>query len=575
MKVDEKDLRKILVGGDLVDEEDFDEAVEIAERTDRDLSNVLLEKNLIEEDDLAQLVADYFDIPFVAVGGLRIPRNILDLIPEELARKELLIPFRKDGRSLQVAMSNPTDLKAVGLVRKKSGMAVKPFYASDRQIRKALKQYRKGLRQEFEKIIEENIKQAKRSGEDSEGGKSLPVVKVVDTLMDYAISEDASDIHIEPFREKVLVRYRIDGVLQDMLVFPKEVDKALVARIKIMANLAIDEHRKSQDGRFQYGEEGERYSIRVSIMPVFFGEKVVMRLLSEEARDFSLQELGLTGESLETVKTAMEMSHGMILATGPTGSGKTTTLYSMINELNVEGVNIATIEDPIEYSMDRVNQTQVNVKAGVTFASGLRSLLRQDPDIMMVGEIRDEETAEMAIHSALTGHLVFSTLHTNNAAGTLPRLLDMGVPSFLVASVVKVAIAQRLARRLCFNCISSYKLSDKQYKALSQRVDIKKATQVLRAAGVLGSRSTIKSTRFYIGEGCDQCGETGYRGRVGLYEVLEVDDKIRELILSRADEVSINKVAVQNGMMTMLQDGIQKAIEGMISLEEVLRVTQE
>lgn len=575
MKVEEKDLEKILVEGGLIEAEDFAEAAEIADRTDEDLSQVLLQKNLIDEDDLAQLVADYFKIPFVAVGSLKIPRDILELVPEDLARKELLVPFRKDGRALRVAMSNPKDIKVLGLIQKKSGLTVKPFYASTRQIRKALKQYRKGLREEFEKIISENIREAKDVGEDDEGGKSLPVVKVIDTLLDYAISEDASDIHIEPFRDKVLVRYRIDGVLQDRLVFPPEVDKALVARVKIMANLAIDEHRKPQDGRFQYGEEGERYSLRVSIMPVYFGEKVVMRLLAEEAREFSLQELGLTGESLEKVKAAMEMTHGMMLATGPTGSGKTTTLYSMINELNVEGVNIATIEDPIEYSIDRVNQTQVNVKAGVTFARGLRSLLRQDPDIIMVGEIRDEETAEMAVHSALTGHLVFSTLHTNNAAGTLPRLLDMGVPAFLVASVVRVAIAQRLVRRICFSCIRSYKLTDKQYKALSSRIDIKKATQALRSTGVLGKSSTIKSTRFYEGAGCEQCGGTGYRGRIGLFEVLEVDDKIRDMVLARSDEVSISKAAVERGMMTMMENGLQKAIEGVTSLEEVLRVTQE
>ena len=411
--------------------------------------------------------------------------------------------------------------------------------------------------------------------------KDVPVIRVVDTLLEYAIFEGASDIHIEPAEKSVIVRYRIDGILRDAMNLPKELQDGMLARIKILANLKLDEHRLPQDGRFKIENKDYKISFRVSLIPVYDGEKVVMRLLDESQKALSLEGLGLQKKALEIVKKNLKKPNGMNLVTGPTGSGKTTTLYTMMDILNTPGVNIATTEDPIEYRMPRVNQSQVQPKIGFTFAAGLRALLRQDPDIIMVGEIRDKETATIAINAAMTGHLVLSTLHTNDAPSTLPRLLDMGIEPFLVSTTVNLILAQRLLRKICQNCITSYTLTEKEVAQLEKdsEIDIGKITQMLTE-----SKETTKkidkskgfgSILFFKGKGCNKCGGLGYKGRIGIYEVLDMSDEIKEMVSTRADADEIKAKAIESGMLTMLEDGFLKAKAGVTTIEEVLRVTKE
>ena len=406
--------------------------------------------------------------------------------------------------------------------------------------------------------------------------QDLPIVRIVDTLLEYAIFEGASDIHIEPTEKDVVIRYRVDGVLRDVMRLPKSIQPGLIARIKILANLKIDEHRLPQDGRFKITTSDYKISFRVSIIPVFDGEKVVLRLLNESAEVLSLEQLGLQLKALELIKLNIKKPHGIILVTGPTGSGKTTTLYTLINLLNKPDVNISTIEDPIEYRMPRINQSQVNPKIGYTFAVGLRALLRQDPNIVMVGEIRDNETAEIAAHAAMTGHLVLSTLHTNDASTTPPRLLEMDIAPFILASTINVIIAQRLVRKICLNCIQSYTLTKKAVEDIEKRFNLKRMLEVLEREGIiLSAKTPIDSLLFYRGKGCKQCNNTGYKGRIGIYEVLQVDTKIQNLILSRATTDEVRKAAEEQNMLTMQQDGFIKAKNGITTIEEVLRVTKE
>jgi len=406
--------------------------------------------------------------------------------------------------------------------------------------------------------------------------KELPVVKIVDTFLEYAIYENASDIHIEPLEDEIIVRYRVDGILKDVMNLPKKILPGVVARLKVLSNLKIDEHRLPQDGRFKIENEEYKLSFRVSIIPVFNGEKVVMRLLFESAKPLSLEALGLRRDALKVVKLNINRPHGLILSTGPTGSGKTTSLYSVLNILNTPEVNICTIEDPIEYHMPRINQSQVAPKIGYTFANGLRSLLRQDPDIIMVGEIRDSETAEMAIHSSLTGHLVLSTLHTNDASGAIPRLIDMKIEPFLVASTLNVVIAQRLVRKICSNCIESYYLDRATLSNLEGQVNFKKILEIMAREGAIASAKIEPDTLlFYRGRGCSQCNDTGYRGRLGIFEVLEVNEAIQILIAKKASGEEIGRQAVSDGMVRIIEDGFYKAKMGLTTIEEILRVTKE
>lgn len=553
-------LREIILKSGFVKPADFDAAVKSATELGKTLTDVLIYRGLISDEVLGQLIAEHYRVPHVNLRHKVIPNQILTLIPEEATTSFRIIPFQLDGSELSLAMEDPGDLEAREFVKRKTGMKLKIYYVTAPDLDQALGQYKRNIQDIFTKIIEENVlKSSFQKGADvAKLAADLPVIKILDTILEFASAEGASDIHFEATEAGFLIRFRIDGVLRDILDIPKNIHPAIVARIKILSQLKIDEHRIPHDGRFKFKIKDSFIALRVSILPAFFGENIVLRILQESARPLSLEELGLTSRNLELVKTNIKKPHGMMLVTGPTGSGKTTTLYSVLNILNTTEVKICTIEDPIEYGIKRVNQIQINPAAGLTFAAGLRSLLRHDPDIIMVGEIRDRETAEMAIHSSLTGHLVLSTLHTNDAAGAIPRFLDMGAEGFLVASTVNLVIAQRLVRKICTSCIEAYKPSSETLTYLQKFV-----------------KSEELAHNFYRGKGCEECGKKGYKGRVGIFEVLEVNEPLRELIIKRVAAEEIEKEAIKNGMVPLVRDGIYKASGGITTIEEVLRVVRE
>lgn len=583
MRIENKQLRDFLLDSGLVSKADLEEAFKEAEGSNEQLGNILLKKNLINEIELRKLYAYILGIPFVDLVKETVPADILQTVPEPIAKKYNIIAFEKSGRDLKVAMLNPEDLQTIDFIKKKTGLKITPCLTSEESIKSVLRQYEKSLKAEFGDIIEKSSREMatdEEEGEDLEKiAQDLPVVKVIDTLLKHAILQSASDIHIEPSEKDVIVRYRIDGILHDAMTLPKEIISGVVARIKVLANLKLDEHRLPQDGRFKIEKDNYKISFRVSILPVFDGEKIVMRLLDESSKGLTLEKMGIWGEPLEIIHREIKKPNGMILVTGPTGSGKTTTLYTIMDILNTPGVNISTVEDPVEYRMPRINQTQVNPKIGLTFASSLRSLLRQDPDIIMVGEIRDKETMEIAIHAAMTGHLVLSTLHTNSAAGALPRLLDMGAEPFLVASTVNVIVAQRLVRRLCPECRTEYCLDEKTVKILKNSFNIDGIMNFLKSAkelkGKVEPNDKLTDIKFYKSKGCDQCGGEGYKGRLGVYEVLEINEDIEKLISQAASTETIENKAKENGMTSMIDDGFFKAVQGLTSIEEVLRVTRE
>ncbi len=554
-------LRQILLKSGFISEKDFDEAAKAAQDLNKPVEDVLIFRGLISENVLGQLAAEYLAVPYCDIGNKVIPLEILDLIPENLAKNYRLVPFKKEGDLLSVAMEDPKNLEAQEVIGRRTGLKVIPYYITSPNLKKALSQYKRNIKKEFEKIIAENIKKTDsvdQKKELVEVAEELPVVEILNTILEYAVAEKASDVHLEIMENELLVRLRIDGILQDIIALPKTIQPALIARIKILSNLKIDEHRIPQDGRFKFSLGTETVALRTSILPGFYGENAVMRILFESARPLSLEELGLAGQNLKRVKQEILRPHGMILVTGPTGSGKTSTLYSILNMLNKSEVKICTIEDPIEYDIHRITQIQVNPKTGLTFASGLRSLLRHDPDIMMVGEIRDKETAQISIHAALTGHLVLSTLHTNDACGALPRFIDMGVEPFLLASTVNLVIAQRLVRRICKNCIGEYKPDQQSQLFFKQRFGEK-----------------FLSQKFYKGKGCEQCGGGGYKGRIGIFEVLLISEKIRQLILTKSSSDDIRNQGLKEGMILMIEDGLNKVASGSTTIEEILRVAEE
>ena len=581
MRIENKQLKEFLLDSSMLDAANVEEVFLEATQQKKQLGDLLLEKKLINETELRKLYAYILGIPFVNLEKESITSDILQIIPEPIAKKYSIVAFEKDGMNLKVAMKNPDDIQTIDFIRKKTGLKIIPCLTSDESIKSLLKQYEKSLKAEFGDIISNNSENIDGDdGEDLEKiAQDLPIIRIVDTLLKHAILQSASDIHIEPDEKEVRVRYRIDGILHDAMTLPKQVTQGLVARIKVLSNLKLDEHRLPQDGRFKIEKEGYKISFRVSILPVFEGEKIVMRLLDESSKGLTLEKMGLLGRGLESVHRQIKRPNGMILVTGPTGSGKTTTLYTVMDILNTPDVNISTVEDPVEYRMPRVNQTQTNAKIGMTFAAALRSLLRQDPDIIMVGEIRDGETMQIAIEAAMTGHLVLSTLHTNSAAGTLPRLLDMGAEPFLVASTVNVIIAQRLVRRLCPECRSGYSLTEKEIKTLEASFDMGEILKVMKKMDNLKSIVTEKTKWedivFYKPGGCEQCNNEGYKGRQGIYEVLEMSEEMGKLITSNASSDDIERAAKEGGMTTMSEDGFIKAAQGVTSIEEILRVTKE
>lgn len=547
------------------------------EKPPAEFRRAMVADGLADEKIITQMWAALAQLPYVELEDKQIPKEVLSIIPESTARGHLIVAYAQTPEGLGVAMADPRDRQIVEFIHKKVNMPVQVTLATESDIRSVLQQYQRSLASEFESLAREAqvVAQAAEAKDLSSAAEDLPIVRTMEAVLKHAILEKASDIHIEPTEAQVVVRYRIDGILRDVLELPKKALPGLVARIKVLSNLKIDEHRLPQDGRFKIQTDDYNVAFRVSILPVFDGEKVVMRLLDESGQGLTLEGLGMSKRTLEIFRRNIQKPHGMILVTGPTGSGKTTTLYAAMQELNTPDVNISTIEDPIEYRMPRINQTQVAPKIGLTFANGLRSLVRQDPDIIMVGEIRDEETASLAVNAALTGHLVLSTLHTNSAAGALPRLLDMSVEAFLVATTTNLLTAQRLVRQLCKECRKEGTMDDKALESLRRLADLDRLLEVLRREEVVKKSAEWKDVPMWQAHGCDKCKD-GYLSRLGIHEVLEVTPEIQGMITSTVTAQALEQAArEQQGMVTMFEDGIIKAVQGMTTLEEVLRVAKE
>jgi len=585
MVINEEQLKKYIVDSGLVSKSDLADAFKLAEEKKQKIGEVLLSEGKITETDLKRMEAFVLGIPFIDLFKTKIDFSVLSLIPEPIARSSNIVAYKKTKDSLEVAMLDVDDLPVIDFIKKRSGLKILPRLTDGNSIKAVLVQYRQSLKAEFQDIIqkesgafrnfgkEEDDKSEKSEAELKKMAEDLPVVKIVESLIFHAILQNASDIHIEPGEKDLVVRYRIDGLLHDAMVLEKNAAPSVTARIKVLANLKLDEKRLPQDGRFKMEQNGEKISFRVSTLPTFYGEKTVMRLLKEDARGFSLETLGFHGEGLERIYDSLKQKTGMVLATGPTGSGKTTTLYTMLEILNKPEVNISTVEDPIEYQMPRVNQTQVKPEIGLTFANGLRSLLRQDPDIIMVGEIRDGETAGLAVNASLTGHLVLSTIHTNSAAGAIPRLMDMGVEPFLITATVKTIIAQRLVRKLT-PAKEKYFLTPPELKNLGKVVVLERVLGFLREEKIIGPNDTWEKVPFYKPVPTSEF-EDGYANRVGMHEVLKVSSAIKELIVKGASQDQLEEQAKKEGMMTMIEDGVFQAALGVTSLEEVFRVVSE
>jgi len=564
-----RSLSDILLAKGLITEEKKDQIRLSAARENKTEEQVIRERGVVDGKNLALAKAELFHVPFVSLSETPISPEAISLVSQSIASTYKLIPllYNRDSNEITIAMANPLDLEAIEFLERKIQVKVIPKMADEEEIATAIKEYYGGtLVAEVSQALEEELSIPKTKAIDirqlGEVIREAPVAKVVTTILEFAATSRASDIHIEPQEEKTRVRYRIDGIMHEKLLLPRTIHNALASRIKILSGMRIDEKRLPQDGRFSITVDEEEVDLRVSSVPTTYGEKIVMRLLRSSGGVPDLPELGLRGLSLKHFEEAITKPNGIIIVCGPTGSGKTTTLYSALSRINTARVNILTIEDPVEYEIAGVAQVQVNREAGLTFASALRSFLRQDPDIMMVGEIRDSETTELAIQAALTGHLVFSTLHTNQAAGTIPRLLDLGAETFLLASALSLVIGQRIARRVCPNCQEKFVPDEKVVEEIRQTL------------GPLmpKDKEEIKLTR---GTGCDKCNNTGYYGRVGIYEALPVSEKIAKLILEQAPAGEIEKQAIDEGMITMLQDGYLRVLEGITTIEEVVRVVRD
>ncbi len=538
-----------------------------------DIYNATVGEGVVDGETFAQAEAQLLQLPYVDLHGVEIPGDILRIIPESTARGHSIIAYEKTDQECRVAMRDPSDRQIVEFIQKKVDLHVSVALASRESIQLMLAQYQKSLDYELEEILSTVGNLQISSDKDlSKVAEELPTIRMVDLILKHAILQDASDIHIEPTEAKVVVRYRVDGILHDMLSLPKNYIAGIVARIKVLGNLKIDEHRLPQDGRFKIESDDYKIAFRVSILPVFDGEKVVMRLLDESGKGLSLESIGMRQQVLEIFRRNIEKPHGMVLVTGPTGSGKTTTLYAAMKELNTTEVNISTVEDPIEYRMARINQTQVNPQIGMTFSNGLRALVRQDPDILMVGEIRDEETASLAVNAALTGHLVLSTLHTNSAAGALPRLLDMKIEAFLLASTVNLLVAQRLVRKLCNECKEKDTLGENVISDLKKLIDVEQLQATLVKEKVLAEGKSLEGLPVYKPVGCKVCNG-GYKGRLGIYEALEFNDEIRPLISTETSSQDLEKAGREKAhLVLMIEDGFLKVADGTTSVEEVLRM---
>ncbi|MGE5041953.1 MAG: GspE/PulE family protein [Candidatus Levyibacteriota bacterium] len=558
MVISDDELKNIVIRAGIISNERLNELMEFTRNSGSSFADALIEEDLVSDEKLGVLIADYLHIPFIILSKLSIHEDVFRLIPERMARKQKIIPFEKNQNGLKVAMGNPRNQELLPIISKKVNLNIIPYYATDRDIENVLRIYKKDLQKTFEQLMEQELGtvETQRFAEDA------PIEKILNLLLESAYQDKASDMHIEPEEKETIVRLRIDGILHEVLRIPKNIHERLISRIKILSKLRTDEHLAPQDGKMRVKMQEEDLDIRVSILPIADGEKVVLRLLASHYGQFSLVDLGMNERDLKKVTAAYNKSYGMVLSTGPTGSGKTTCIYSILKILNTREKNITTIEDPIEYRIKGVNQIQVNAKTNLTFANGLRSILRQDPNVVFVGEIRDSETAGIAVNAALTGHLVLSTLHTNDAATALPRLIDMSIEPFLVASTVNVIIAQRLVRKICDMCKTTFPVSMQE---LIKNIPY----EILRRH--FGDREEI---HVFRGRGCKICHSTGYTGRIGVFEVLEISKEIRRLITQKSDSDVIIKKAIEEGMTTMLDDGLDKASRGLTTIEEALRVTK-
>jgi len=603
MRISDTLAEKLLKSTHKVTPEQLASLRQQAKTDKKPLQDLILKNNLLTEKDLTKLYATEVDVPFIELNAKEIKREVLRLIPERIARQYNAVAFGvEENGSKLLAMEDPDDIQAINFLQKQLGTNLKVHVATKSNISTALDQYRGNISSELTKVIapEEQAEEEDEEVSEEDLAEDSPTAQTVNLLIEYAVKAGASDIHIEPRETCVSIRYRVDGILREANKLPKKVLNSLVSRIKILSNLKIDERRAPQDGRFKVQINDKLFALRVSTLPISDGEKVVMRILDESTKAATLEELGFWGTSLDIINKAIVQPHGMLLVTGPTGSGKSTTLFSVLSILNSPTVNISTVEDPIEYRIPGTNQTQVNPKANMTFANGLRALLRQDPNIIMVGEIRDTETANLAVQAALTGHLVFSTLHTNNAATCLPRLLDMGIEPFLIASTVRAVVGQRLVRRVCVDCREDYQPSQAVIKQINEifgtdNADVMKQIHALeeqaleggigqsntskvnkRSSAELGSSETkiLKLWKAHD-EGCETCSHTGYKGRLGIYETLGSSQALQELIVGNATSDVIQTQAIKEGMITMQIDGFVKALRGQTTIEEILRVTSE
>ncbi|MDA1317270.1 MAG: GspE/PulE family protein [bacterium] len=554
MIVTKEELITLLKKIDVLDDKKLKEVENFMKNAHISFQESLLQLNVITDEKLGITIANHFKIPFISLSKISIPEDVFHIIPEKIARKKRVIAFARDQAGIKLAMADPNSKDIIEMVAHKTQSKVIPHLATECDIMNAFYIFKRDLQGSFNTMLN------KSSGKTL--AKDVPVSKIVNLILETAYYDKVSDVHIEPQEESGLIRYRIDGILHDVITYPLILHDRILTRLKVLSRLRTDEHMSPQDGKLRFEIEDNYIDLRLSIIPIVEGEKAVLRLLSAHNKNITLTDLGMSDKDLERVSRAYGKSYGMILSTGPTGSGKSTTIYAILKVLNTRSKNITTIEDPVEYRIKGVNQIQVNKKAELTFASGLRSVLRQDPNIIFVGEIRDKETAGIAVNAALTGHLVVSTLHTNDAATTLPRLIDMDIEPFLVASTVNVIIAQRLLRKICDMCKSSLEVT---HDNLDQNVP----ASLLKK--FFGSK---KSIHIYKGSGCNICHGTGYMGRLGVYEVLEVTKTMRELILKKADSDVILEQAAKDGMTTMLEDGLEKVAQGLTTIEEVLRVTK-
>lgn len=595
MHIADATVKKILKSNADIAAADIKKITETATRQKKSLQDVVLQQGTLSDEQLSKSYAEIVDIPFIKLDPKKVDVELLKLVPERISRRYNAVVFGKEDGVMKLAMEDPDDLQAVDFIQKQLGAKPALYMTTMQNIVTVLDLYddSNGMNNELTEVIssQADADGASEEVKEEDLAEDSPIAQTVTLLIQYAIKAGASDVHIEPREHFVQIRYRIDGVLREADKLPKKVQAALTSRIKILANLKIDERRIPQDGRFKITQAGKTYALRVSTLPIADGEKVVTRILDETNKALSMEELGFWGNALDVINNAIIQPHGMVLVTGPTGSGKSTTLFSVLSLLNKPSVNISTVEDPIEYKIVGANQTQINQKAGMTFASGLRALLRQDPNIIMVGEVRDGETADMGVQAALTGHLVFSTLHTNNAATCLPRLLDMGIEPFLIASTVRAVLGQRLVRRVCQDCKVAYTpdhdeieeikkmfhvVKPEDYKALAVLEEKALSQGVGKNDTKLSSNGKTITNLWKAKEGgCEECGNIGYRGRFGIYEVLENSLDIQHMIMENTTSDVIQDKAVESGMVTMQMDGLVKSLRGQTTIAEVLRVTRE